>query len=185
MKRAAEHGAGAGSERVELPISGMTCAACARRVERALADAPGVTSAGVNFATSRATVEFDPARTKVDALVRTVRSAGYDASPDARSPEQEDAARDEEHLELRRRFWVGAVLALPVLVLAMAHGQLDFAGSLWVQMALTAGVLVYSGRGIFRGAWLALLHRAADMNTLIAVGTGTAFVYSVVATVWP
>src|SRR5688500_1841793 len=115
MKRAAEHDAGAGSERVELPISGMTCAACARRVERALADAPGVTSAGANFATSRATVEFDPSRTKVDALVGAVRSAGYDAATDVRSPEQDDAARDEEHREVRRRFWVAAVLALPVL----------------------------------------------------------------------
>ncbi|MEO5860454.1 MAG: heavy metal translocating P-type ATPase, partial [Pyrinomonadaceae bacterium] len=178
--------------RIDLPITGMTCAACANRIERTLAKKAGVSSASVNFATERATVSFDPAATNIDSLVETVRGAGYDAHPfDPAGDGDEDPlekAHAEEYATAKRKFIVAAVLSVPVLVIAMSHGAiswLNFDGVNWLQLALTTPVVLYSGRHFYTGAWAAFKHRAADMNTLIAVGTGTAFMYSTVATVFP
>jgi Cu+-exporting ATPase len=194
------HGAAhAEDARADLPITGMTCAACARRIERRLTNAPGVHSAQVNFATRRATVAYDPRQTGVDALVETVRAVGYDAvapagklntdaTGQATAAEQAAAAEQAEARDLWRRFIVAAVLAVPVLVIAMSHGRValfNVAWINWLQLALTLPVVAYSGWPFYRGAWLALTHRAADMNTLIATGTGAAFLYSLVATVAP
>ncbi|MGI9043577.1 MAG: heavy metal translocating P-type ATPase [Gemmatimonadaceae bacterium] len=173
------------AERIDLPITGMTCAACANRIEKSLNKAEGVRKANVNFATSRATVEYDPAATGVKQLADTVRDVGYDIAPES---EDEDDARMAEYRDLRRKFSVAAALSLPVLVMAMSHGRiaaLDFAGANWIQLLLTTPVVLYSGAQFYRGAWAALRHRAADMNTLIGVGTGAAFVYSTAATIAP
>ncbi|HEY0003582.1 MAG TPA: heavy metal translocating P-type ATPase [Pyrinomonadaceae bacterium] len=181
-------------ESIALPITGMTCAACARRIERKLSKAKGVRSCSVNFATSRATVEYDPRTTGVNELVRTVRETGYGTTGPARTDlivdetDSEQAARRAEYQDLRRKFLVAAALALPVLIMAMSHGRiawLNFRGANWVQLILTAPVVFYSGWQFYRGAWAALRHRAADMNTLIATGTGAAFLYSVAATIAP
>ncbi|HKS27353.1 MAG TPA: heavy metal translocating P-type ATPase, partial [Pyrinomonadaceae bacterium] len=177
------------TERVDLPITGMTCAACARRIERKLSKSPGVASAGVNFATSRATVEYDPKTTGIVNLIEAVKAAGFDAAPPARADSiVDDSAREEEYRSLLRKFWIAAILSLPVLLIAMSHGRialLDFRGANWLQLILTTPVVFYCGRQFYRGAWAALRHRAADMNTLIAVGTGTAYLYSVAATLFP
>jgi Cu+-exporting ATPase len=177
------------AERVDLPITGMTCAACARRIERKLTNAPGVTRANVNFATARATVEFDPARTGVSDLIEAVRAVGYDTAgvpaDESASADSEEAARAVEQRTLWRRFLVAALLSAPVLLVAMAHGRVALFNVRWInwaQLALTLPVVCYSGWPFYRGAWLALRHRAADMNTLIATGTGAAFLYSLVAT---
>ncbi len=153
----------------------MTCVACAQSVTKALQHAPGVSGAGVNFATRRATVLYSPAKTRVSDLVAAIEKAGYqvDQSRDAAEAERR------EFDEVRRRFVIAAVLSLPVVVLAMAHMALDFPGSRWVQLALTAPVVLYCGAPFFVSAWKALLRRSSDMNTLIATGTGSAFAYSV------
>jgi Cu+-exporting ATPase len=184
--------------KAELAVSGMTCAACASRVEKSLARAPGVRSAGVNLATERATVDYDQSTTGVDALIEAVKNAGYGArdssnrrlSAEAASAAEaaESRVRREEYETLKRKFWIAAVLSLPVLVIAMSHGRirfLDFPGANWVELLLTTPVVVYCGAQFYRGAWAAFKHRAADMNTLIAIGTGAAYLYSVVATIWP
>jgi len=252
------------AERVDLPIRGMSCAACARRIEGNLKKQPGVRSAGVNYATGRATVEFDPAGTGVKHLIQVVRDTGYDTADlavasfvvdDSTRPsssaaplerhlagiggvaaatfnlgtmevrveyvpgatdahairreiesfgyrvreapaagsgsggaDAEQEFRDAEYRSLRRKFWIAAGLSLPVLVIAMSHGAIEVLRGAWVnwlQLALTVPVIVYCGAQFYRGAWAALRHRAADMNTLIAIGTGTAFVYSLAATVAP
>src|SRR5207253_2959272 len=98
------------------------------------------------------------------------------------------AARQAEYRDARRKFSVAALLSLPVLVMAMSHGRiaaLNFAGIEWLQLALTTPVVFYSGWPFYRGAWTAFRHRLADMNTLIAVGTGAAYLYSLAATVAP
>jgi Cu+-exporting ATPase len=251
-------------ERVDLPITGMTCVACARRIERKLSKSPGVNRAGVNFATSRATVEYDPLATGVSQLIEAVKEVGYgtagteradfivdDSARPAGSSRQlekhlarhagivsapfnlgtmevrveylpgatevskirhsieefgyrvrevsgsgiginaedsETAARDAEYRELRRKFWFATLLSLPVFVIAMSHGRialLDFPGVNYLQLALATPVVFYSGWQFYRGAWAAFRHRAADMNTLIAVGTGAAYLYSVAATFAP
>ena len=249
-------------ERIDLPITGMTCAACANRIEKKLNKQTGVQSASVNFATARATINYDPNTTGVSNLIETVKDTGYDTAgtsktefivadserpagssvqlenhlsklrgvikvnfnlatmnvaveylsgatdaktiraaiedfgyrvrevsgSGAASENSIEAAHAAEYADLKRKFWVAAVLSTPVLVIAMSHGAiefLNFSGVNWLQLILTVPVVFYSGAQFYRGAWAAFRHRAADMNTLIAVGTGAAFVYSVLATVFP
>ncbi|MFB3132328.1 MAG: copper-translocating P-type ATPase, partial [Rhodothermales bacterium] len=93
--------------------------------------------------------------------------------------------RQAHYRALKRRFIIAALLSLPVLVISMAHGVLDFPGARWVLLALTTPVVVWAGRTFFTGAWRALRHHAADMNTLVALGVGSAYGYSLVATVFP
>ena len=154
-------------EEVELPIGGMTCAACARTVERQLGHAEGVERASVNFATRTASVRFDPARTHVEQLITAVEDVGYEV------PQQpQEIAEQAEGRELRKRLIAGAVFAIPVFVLGMMERMPD------VQFVLTLPVLVYAGRQFYEDAWTALRHGSANMNTLIALGTGAAFFYS-------
>ena len=165
-------------EEIELPISGMTCAACARIVEGQLRSTSGVEKVAVNFATHVASVRYDSDRLAVENLVAAVEDVGYGVPAGPQELAEQAEARD-----LRRRFAVGAGFALPVFVLGMTeHWPL-------VQLVLALPVLFYSGLPFFRDAWSALRHtgkgtiagrifRAANMNTLIALGTGAAFVYS-------
>jgi Cu+-exporting ATPase len=161
------------AEEVELPIGGMTCAACARTVERQLAGSPGVEKASVNFATKIASVSYNPAETRIEDLVAAVEDVGYEVPREPREIAEAAAAR-----EIRRRLLVGTAFAIPVFIL----GMLERAPV--IQFVLTLPVLLYGGRGFFADAWTALKHLSANMNTLIALGTGTAFLYSafVVAT---
>jgi P-type Cu+ transporter len=156
------------AEEVELPIGGMTCAACARTVERQLAGSPGVEKASVNFATKIASVSYNPAQTRVEDLVAAVEEVGYEVPS-----EPQEIAQAAEARELRRRLIVGAVFAIPVFILGMIERAPV------VQFVLTLPVLFYAGRGFFDDAWTALRHRSANMNTLIALGTGAAFLFSV------
>lgn len=187
-------GADLATERIDLPVTGMTCSACAVRIERSLRKSEGVAEAVVNLATERATVHFDPAVTDVNRLIETIRGAGYDAiapSPSvtpAQAVSEAEAHRNKEYSRLRRKFLIAAVLGLPVLIIAMSHGRLailNFPGVEWIQLILTTPIVFYSGAQFYRSAWAAFRHRAADMNTLIAVGTGAAYLYSSAAVIAP
>ncbi len=172
----------------DFSVTGMSCAACARRIEKQLGRAPGVSLAGVNYATNRARVTFDPKTTSVGALVSVVEDTGYGAQQVQRPEEAlaiEEKARAEEVKDLTRRFAVSTGLTIPLLVLAMAHGKIEFSGMNVVQLLLATPVLFYGGAHFFSGAWKALRHRAADMNLLVAIGSGAAYLYSVIATVFP
>jgi Cu+-exporting ATPase len=155
----------AAPERLDLPVSGMTCAACARTIERRLSKTPGVERAKVNFATATATVEYDPARVRPGDFVGAIEDLGYGVP-------QKEMPADEAERGLRRRFWIAAVFAAPVVWLGMAER------APWIQLLLTLPVILYAGAPFYVAAWKALLHRSANMNTLIALGTGTAFLYS-------
>jgi P-type Cu+ transporter len=175
--------------KVDLPITGMTCAACANRIEKRLNKQAGVEKASVNFATERATINYDRQATSVENLIQTIRETGYDTVGITESADDSlEKAHQTEYAELKRNFWIAAALSLPVLVIAMSHGAIDFLnfhGVNWLQLALTTPVVFYCGAQFYQGAWAAFRHRAADMNTLIAIGTGTAYIYSVAATVYP
>jgi Cu+-exporting ATPase len=181
---------------LDVPVIGMHCAACAARIEKALAGAPGVRQAGVNFATGRATVAYDPEATDPEALRHVVRAEGYDALlSEASGPRADDQALDaaeSEYDRLRLKLVTAAVLTVPVLVLAMAghlvpswEAALSFPARPWIELALTTPVLFWAGWDFMAGAWKAARHRAADMNTLIALGTLAAYLYSLAATVVP
>ena len=164
----------------------MTCAGCVASVERALAAVPGVERAMVNLATERATVIVDSRQVDVADLADAVRRAGYGLIvPDAGAVDAAERARAAERRETRRRFFVALVLGVPVVVLGMGHGLWRVPGERWIELVLTTGVLIFAGGTIYRRAWSATRHGSADMNTLIALGTGAAFLYSVVATAAP
>jgi len=193
----------AATERCDIPVSGMTCAACSARVQRALEKSPGVQSANVNLMTGTATVAYDPASTSADRLVTTIRDTGYGAEPprgDVPAAERiadRDAAADRERRGLRAKFVVSLAVAIIGMVVGMLPGAMTHdaaagggvAGSAsairYTLLLLTLPVVGWAGRHFYSRAWTAFRHHGADMNTLIAVGTGAAFVYSVVVTLAP
>ncbi|WP_344008935.1 heavy metal translocating P-type ATPase [Streptomyces thermospinosisporus] len=162
---------------VELLIGGMTCAACAARIEKKLNRMDGV-SATVNYATEKARITY-PADLAVDDLIATVVKTGYTAELPAPPREEEQQAPDEdpELTALRRRLLVSAVLALPVVLLAMVS-PLQFDNWQWLSLALASPVVVWGGLPFHRAAWTNLRHGAATMDTLVSVGTLAAFGWS-------
>ncbi|MEJ2151684.1 MAG: heavy metal translocating P-type ATPase, partial [Gemmatimonadota bacterium] len=194
---AVEHaGYGVRESTIELSVTGMHCASCVNSVETELSAVPGVVEAAVNLADETARVRVIPGVVDSDALIEAVGRAGYGAeiiSAGAREDEARAAERDAEVASLKRRFWVAAVLSLPLIVFEMVPHLLGRVGvdpglltlDPWIQLALTTPIVAYSGATFYRSAWNGIQHRAADMNTLIAVGTGAAFAYSLVATVGP
>jgi Cu+-exporting ATPase len=174
------------TKKADLVIRGMTCAGCVRTIERAVEALPGVLKAEVNLATGTASVEYDSSKADVARIREAVDRAGYEAREASAETAQASGQEDEqEALQWKRKFILAALFTTPLLVLAMSHGALAFPGSHWVQLGLSLPVVLYSGRQFYVLAWKALLRFSADMNTLIAVGTGTAFLYSVAATVAP
>ena len=162
---------------VELAIGGMTCASCVARIERKLNKLDGV-RATVNFATEKAQVDY-PEAVSVEDLVRVVEAAGYTAQPPQRpAVAQED--RDEDTRSLRDRLLVSVALALPVIALAMVPA-LQFRYWQWLSLALAAPVVVWGAWPFHRAAFANARHATATMDTLISVGVGAAFLWSLYA----
>jgi Cu+-exporting ATPase len=179
-----------GTETLDLNVTGMTCAACQANVQRVLERQPGVADASVNLMTGQAHVVFDPAMIQPPQLVSAVESIGYGAElPSLESSAvSEQAARDRAHEEefrglLRKSIITGVVAVAAMLVMpvvATAHGPVN-----WVMLVATAIVMATTGREFYVRGFRALWHRAPDMNSLVAVGTGAAFIYSFIAIVTP
>lgn len=164
-------------------IEGMTCASCVRSVEEAALQVTGVRACSVNLTEATARVVLEPGGNRVEDVLQAISAIGYRATLEGHGSAEGEV--DGAAAGLVRRLAVSATLTVPLLVLAMSHGRLDFPGAHWVQFGLALPVLVYGGTPIFRAAWTAAVHLRSDMNTLIAVGTGTSFVYSVVALLTP
>ena len=163
-------------ERVELPITGMTCASCANRIERKLNKLEGVT-ASVNYATEKARVEFDPGTVDPQQLVAAVEAVGYRAT----LPHVDDApAEPDEIAPLRRRLILAAVLSVPALLLAMIPA-LQFDNFQWLSLNLVTPVVLWAAWPFHKAAWTNLKHGAATMDTLISVGTLAAWLWSLYA----
>ena len=167
----------------------MTCAACQSRVQRTLQKASGVSDATVNLMMGTATVTYDPATTKPEALVAAIEAAGYGAElpRSERSAFEEQEARDrataEEFHELKWKAIVSGVIgAAAMAAMPFMHGRVWMS---WVLLVVTAVLMATAGRHFYVRAWQAFTHHSADMNTLVALGTGAAFVYSVIATMAP
>ncbi|MCL5266936.1 MAG: heavy metal translocating P-type ATPase [Bacteroidetes bacterium] len=153
----------------------------------------GVDRAVVNLATESATVEFQPASVTVDTLKEAVEKAGYkiiDTADGIDILKAETEAREREYKSLWRRFLVGVILTIPVLVGSMGSvfpfvSVLPTSTVNFAMMLLTIPILFYVGNRFFVGFWNSLKHVTADMNTLVAVGSASGFIYSAVATLWP
>ena len=182
-----------GERTIRIPVSGMTCAACQARVQRTLQREPGVVEAGVNLMMHDATVRYSPEATSPGRLVEAIRSTGYGAElPPAEEPsafdEQRtrDEAQEAEFAELRRKAIVSGSIGVVAMIAPMALMHVVPTRALnLVLLVLTVAVMGWAGRHFYTRAWSAFRHHSADMNTLIAVGTGAAFVYSLVATLAP
>ncbi len=174
---------------ISFPVTGMTCAACQARVQRALSVEPGVIDASVNLVTRSAAVRYDPAAVTPRDLIAAVRATGYDAElPVAESsPLSTDTAQEEAEVREARALAIKATASVLAGALAMLFSMLLMGNPIvnYLLLVLTSWILVWAGREIYRRAWRAIRHRSADMNTLVALGTGSAFIYSLVATVAP
>lgn len=192
------------SQTIDLDVLGMTCAACVRRVEKALSKQDGVAAASVNLVTHRASVQYDPARVDPDALSRAIVQAGYQVAELERAelagqPPQPGASRRvssqaraaalaraeaDEQRGIRRDFTRAALLTIPTLVVAMSHGLIPLLDQPWtryLQFALITPVVFGPGMRFLRLALAALRHRTSDMNTLVSLGVLAAYSYSTLA----
>ena len=218
------------SEKIVIPVTGMTCAACQARVQRTLTKTPGVREASVNLMMGSATVAYDPAAIAPAAIIETIRSTGYGAE----LPIPERTGFDEQHAhdqsldsafrDLRRKAIASGVASVIAMVVSMplmsrlvtdAHAagmqgasdpfvrwsmrvfeplhrswlawlfEVPPSALAWALLVLTISVMGWAGRHFYTSAWAAFRHHAANMDTLVAVGTGAAFLYSVVATAAP
>lgn len=210
--------------RIDIPVQGMTCAACQASVQKALQRQPGVLDAAVNLMMKSAAVTYDPAVIRPEALVEAIRDTGYEAElprPEQTAfAEQEarDRANEEEFRSLRRKALASGaagilamIVSMPLMTSGIHRGpvadpfmrwamesltpalravmpwlyRIPPAILSWTLLALTVGVMAWAGRHFYVRAWSGFRHRSADMNTLVAVGTGAAFLDSALATVVP
>ncbi len=171
-------------KRIDIPVSGMTCASCATAVEKALKGLNGVVSANVNLATERASIEFIPGMVDFDDFKKAIDAAGYKASPITEGlMDREKEEREKEYRDLKKRFLVSLILTIPIVIGSIIHIPVI---SNWLLLFILATpVQFWAGLRFYRAAWSALKHMTTNMNTLIAVGTTSAYAYSILATFLP
>lgn len=174
------------TEKVVIPIRGMSCASCVNRIQTELSKLDGVHKAAVNLLTESATVEFDPTRIGFGALKKSIEQVGYAVSetPAGGAFSAAEQSRFEEFQKLKLELLASALLTLPILVLGMFFAQKEVAVN-YVLFTLTSIVMFWPGRRFFRGFWATARHFNADMNTLVAVGTFSAYLYSSAITFAP
>ncbi len=163
---------------VDLDITGMTCASCAARVEKKLNRMPGV-MATVNYGTDRAHIAL-PKGTSIDDAIATIEATGYTAQRPIVETDRQQAHHVPELRDLRHRVTISAILTAPVVALAMIP-PLQFDYWQWISLALAAPVVVWGALPFHRAAWTNLRHGAATMDTLVSLGVGAAFVWSLYA----
>lgn len=183
-------------ETLTLKLRGMSCASCAKSIEKAINDVSGVTNCNVNFGIEQATITYNPKKTNLDKIQAAVTEAGYSSSPQeditSGEDETETAARLAELNQLQRKVIVGAIIST-VLVIGSLPAMTGlhipiipaWLHNSWLQLLLTAPVQFWCGKAFYIGTWKALKRHAATMDTLIALGTSAAYFYSVFATVFP
>ena len=173
---------------VELPIQGMECASCVLKIEQALLDTKGITEAVVNLATEKAKVKYIPEQTNLTEIKNTVESIGYKVlEVSGEAEDYERVIREREYRKLKRKFWFALILSIVILIgsLEWLPGIPRILTNVYLLWILATPVQFWAGWQFYRGAWGAFRHRNADMNTLVAVGTSAAYLYSVSAVLFP
>ncbi|HXZ30428.1 MAG TPA: copper ion binding protein, partial [Dehalococcoidia bacterium] len=177
-------GYGVATRKSIFPVRGMMCATCVAHVEEALKGVPGVVSANVNLASEKATVEYVEG-TSIQELKRAVEDAGYELGSESETLEDVTVASQRETDRLRNRFVFSVIIAAVIMVIMYVPALMKLAVTPYIMWALATPVQFWAGARFYRGMWGALKHRAADMNTLIAVGTSVAYFYSMIALLFP
>ena len=176
-----------------LRLKGMSCAACANRITKAIQEVSGVTECNVNFALEQTTVQYNPDKTNLETIQKAIADAGYESQPLA---EIDDSSEDKEQIsqqrELKQKLIFGSVISILLVVgslPAMTGIHIPFIPlwlhNYWLQLIVSTPVLFWCGQSFFVGAVKALKYRTADMNTLVALGTGSAYLYSLSVTLLP
>ncbi len=184
------------SRRVELPVTGMTCANCAANIQKALSrKAEGVLDASVNFASESVTVDYVPLVTDLEEIAAVIKKAGYTAIiPDESQHDPEDhemAARSAEVRAQTKKFVVGVIFTLPLFVLSMGRDMHFFgpwahvAAINWILFLLATPVQFYTGWDYYTGSYRCLLNKTANMDVLVAMGSSVAYFYSVAILLFP
>ncbi|MFL5730403.1 MAG: cation transporter, partial [Cytophagaceae bacterium] len=157
-----------------FPIRGMSCAGCAQSIESILRSLPGVKEANVNFASNTALVTYDSSVTEEQKLKDAVSGIGYELM----SPQQDSDHEAHHHSDPRLTYKMitALLIAVPVIVISMFWHTMPYAG--WILFALSVPVVFWSGSEFYKNAWKRAMHFSANMDTLIAMGTGVAFLYS-------
>lgn len=169
-----------------LPALGMSCASCAAGVENIVKHSPGVMDASVNFGTGNLTVEYLPDETDIYQLQKAVQSIGYDLLIEADEAVQQDTLESihaKKFQELRRKTIWAIILALPVVVIGMFFMDMPYANE--IMWLFTTPVVCWLGRDFFINAWKQVRHRSANMDTLVALSTGIAYLFSVFNMLFP
>jgi Cu+-exporting ATPase len=195
IKTIKEQGYGVSISRTTLPVKGMSCASCVANVQEALSALPGVVSASVNFATEKATVDYFPSQVGIRDFRNAIKDAGYELVETEKGEdivEKEQREREAAYRSLKGKVITGAVLTVPIFIIMQwnAFGlsrliELPQQTIFFLQLLLATPVQFWIGRQFYTGAIAAARHRTTNMNTLIAVGTSAAYIYSVVATFFP
>jgi len=191
ISRVRKSGYDVGTASVEIPIQGMHCASCVQAIEKALLQEKGITKASVNLASEKAKIDYIPSLISLPEIKKVIEQTGYKVLKLPEEGELEDLEskiREKEYRKLRTKFFVGTILGLIIFFGSMPHWFPwipSFLNNFFVLWILATPVQFWIGRQFYRGAWSAFRHRNADMNTLIAVGTSAAYLYSVAATVFP
>jgi Cu+-exporting ATPase len=182
-------------ETLHLRLKGMSCASCANTIEQAVEGVPGVKTCNVNFGIEQATVQYNAQQTNADQITRAVSQVGYSAVPiqefGAEEDDGEKTVRQAEQQDLTRKVIIGGVLSSLLIIGTIAHigislpPMLQWLAVPWVQLLLASPVQLWVGQSFYRGAISAFRHRTADMNTLIALGTTIAYIYSLWTTFNP
>ncbi|MGD9082514.1 MAG: heavy metal translocating P-type ATPase [Desulfobacterales bacterium] len=181
--------------KIELPVTGMSCANCAANIERALTKkTTGIVAASVNFATERLTAEYIPGATSVNDVVSVIQQAGYGAilpDHDVEGEDAEQAARDAEIKNQTQKFVFGALFALPLFILSMGR-DFNFLGLWshapwvnWLFCALATPVQFYTGWDFYKGGIKSLTLKSANMDVLVAMGSSVAYFYSLAVLIFP
>ena len=180
-----------GTASVEIPIQGLQCASCVQKIEKALLRIKGVLKASVNLATENAKVEYIPSETDFTEIKKIIEQTGYkvlEVPPEEELEDIERIVREKEYKKLKRKFFVGLILGIIIFLGSMPNlfpWAPDILNNFFVLWMLATPVQFWIGWQFYKGAWGAFTHRNADMNTLIAVGTSAAYLYSVAATLFP
>ncbi len=168
-----------------FPVLGMSCASCAARIEKTLNRQSGVKKAAVNYASATATVEYDPKNCSSEALQQAVQAAGYDLliNRDGNTLEEAEEAHNKKFTTLKLRTVWAVILSLPVVIIGMFFMDMPYANP--IMWTLSTPIVFWLGRGFFSSAWKQLRHGSANMDTLVAISTGTAYLFSLFNMLFP
>ncbi|ERM82457.1 hypothetical protein P872_17680 [Rhodonellum psychrophilum GCM71 = DSM 17998] len=171
------------TQKKEVPVTGMSCAACAISVEKTLAKKPGVKNAAVNYANQSAWIEWDEKATSLDELQKEVQSSGYDLVIQDKDVDDLEDIQNQAYKKLKQRTLFAGILAFPVFLIGMFWMSMPYGH--FIMWALTTPVLFVFGNQFFRHAWTLAKKGQTNMDTLVALSTGIAYIYSTFNTFFP